>query len=444
MTERVVTIPYSPRPFQREVHENLARFTVLACHRRFGKSVLAINELIRRAFSCPHEDPLLFYIAPTHRQAKLIGWEYLKKFTRDIPLVKLNHTELSATFPVAKGQATIRLFGVDDPDSLRGAYADFVVFDEFALIDPRAWSEVVRPMLADRQGGALFLSTPRGRDHFYQIFKDAGHKPGWRAFRYTAEDTGVILPSELAAARAEMSDEQFAAEFLVDFNVSAPGAYYAALIQAAEDDERISTDVVYDPDTPVEAWLDLGVRDATAVWLGQRHTRGGPRLLSYFEKTGVGLPDIIAMIRSQQFPVSRWIGPHDLRVRSLSLPGAPSRLETARGLGVDFEIAPSLSVAEGIESARRFLKTARFNAKGCADGIAALRAYRSDYDSSKKILSTGPVHDWSSHGADAFRYGVLAGDDVFTRRGRVDETAELIRAGGVVVGGFADQVGFHR
>ena len=147
--DEIVVELYRPRPLQADLHRSLKRFNVLVAHRRFGKTVFCVNELIARAAANRLDRPRYAYVAPLFTQAKDVAWDYLKRFTAAIPDVEASETELRVDLP---GGARIRLYGADNPDRLRGLYLDGVVLDEYAQIHPRLWAEVVRPALADRQG----------------------------------------------------------------------------------------------------------------------------------------------------------------------------------------------------------------------------------------------------------------------------------------------------
>jgi phage terminase large subunit len=171
----IVEIPYSPRPLQREAHNSKQRFKLLVCHRRFGKTVFAVNELIKSACTSTKENPRYAYIAPLYRQAKAVAWDMLKTFSRPIPGIKYNEAELRADFP---NGARISLYGGDNPDTLRGIYLDDCVMDEYAQMSERLWPEVIRPALSDRKGGAIFIGTPMGHNAFYNMYQNVKDDDG--------------------------------------------------------------------------------------------------------------------------------------------------------------------------------------------------------------------------------------------------------------------------
>lgn len=219
-----VVIPYRPRFPQDEIHKKLEthRFCVLVAHRRLGKTVLSVNHLIKRAITDRKERGMYAYLAPFRNQAEQIAWGYLKHYTSQIPAISINEQKLSILLP---NGATIRIFGADNPDALRGMYFDGVVIDEVAQIKPTLWGEVIRPALADRKGWTAFIGTPKGINLFSQLYDQALNlmsegDPDWIAMLYSVEQTHVIDEKELAALKVEMSENEFRQEFLCDFSAA--------------------------------------------------------------------------------------------------------------------------------------------------------------------------------------------------------------------------------
>lgn len=219
-----VVIPYRPRFPQDEIHKQLEthRFCVLVAHRRLGKTVLSVNHLIKRAITDRKERGMYAYLAPFRNQAEQIAWGYLKHYISQIPAISINEQKLSILLP---NGATIRIFGADNPDALRGMYFDGVVIDEVAQIKPTLWGEVIRPALADRKGWAAFIGTPKGINLFSQLYDQALNlmskgDPDWIAMLYSVEQTHVIDEKELAALKVEMSENEYRQEFLCDFSAA--------------------------------------------------------------------------------------------------------------------------------------------------------------------------------------------------------------------------------
>ena len=213
-----IIIPYKPHKFQLEIHNQNKRFTLIVAHRRFGKTVSAINRLIKSTLMCPLKNPRTGYIAPFRQQSKAIAWDYLKHFSRPIPNIKINESELYIEYPNA-GRCT--LYGADNPDAIRGLYFDDIVPDEVADMKDNVWPEIIRPALADRKGRAMFIGTPKGINHFYDLYqKGLQDTDNWFVRLYSAEDTGRISKEELELAKKSMSDNQYRQEFLCDFSAS--------------------------------------------------------------------------------------------------------------------------------------------------------------------------------------------------------------------------------
>jgi hypothetical protein len=198
------------------------RFRVLVAGRRFGKTQLALVELCQAAWD---KRRLAWYVAPTYRQAKRVAWNRLKQMTRPYWAGRPRETDL--TIELGCG-GTISLRGADHYDALRGEGLDFVVLDEYASMRPQAWTEVLRPMLADHNGRALFIGTPRGFNHFYDLYRKAENQPDWGVFRYTTEEGGNVTPEELLAAAREMDQRSYRQEFQATFETLGTGRVYYA------------------------------------------------------------------------------------------------------------------------------------------------------------------------------------------------------------------------
>lgn len=388
---------YAPRPLQAELHARLKRFSVLVAHRRFGKTVFCVNELIARAAANERPEARYGYVAPLLVQAKDIAWTYLKRFTAPIPGIQVRETELWVELP---NGARIRLYGADNAERLRGLYFDGLVMDEYAQMSPHVWPEIVRPMLADRQGWALFIGTPMGRNHFHALYDQAQNDDTWLAARFPASATDVLAKDELAAAQKAMSPQQFAQEFECSFQAGVPGAYYAAGLDAAEADGRLGR-VPWEPRLPVITAWDLGIGDATAIWFAQ--VLGNEvRIVDYYEAQGAALSHYVKHLHALPYVYGEHLLPHDVAVRELGT--GTTRLETLRSLGLKARVLKALPLEDGIEAVRALLPRCWFDRQKCARGLDALRLYRPVFDPRAKLFSARPLHDWTSHAADAFRY----------------------------------------
>jgi phage terminase large subunit len=403
-----IEIPYLPRDQFEAYHDRTDRWAKVVAHRRFGKTVGCVNDLIRAATSNPREypPPRYSYVAPTYTQAKDIAWGYLKHYSAPIPGIKTSESELWVEYP---NGARVRLYGADNYERLRGLYNDGAVIDEPAQMDPRAWPEVIRPTLSDYAGWASFIGTPAGRDWFYKIDKgeDGAELPDWYRLTIKASESGIVPHEELQSLKRGMSSEQYAQEFECSFDAAIVGAYYGKLMTQAEADKRI-TGVPYEPTASVWTAWDLGIRDATAIWWAQ--TVGKEiRIIDYYEASGADLAHYVDQLRARKYAYAGHIVPHDAQAKELGT--GKSRLEVLSSLGMNnITVAPMHRVEDGINAARVFIPKCWFDANKCARGIDALKLYRAEYDDKLQALKPKPVHDWASHGADAFRYLAMTFD----------------------------------
>jgi phage terminase large subunit len=395
-----IVIPYKPRPLQRVLHDALEqhRWAVAVCHRRFGKTVLAVNELQKSALRCQRVRPRMAYLAPTYRQGKAVAWDYLKHFSAPIPGVRWNESELRVDYPTG---AQIRIYGADNPDSLRGIYLDGVVLDEYGLMDPTVWEEVIRATLTDREGWAFFIGTPSGKNQFYDLVRQAQSDPAWYTAEYRASQTGILPEAELASAKASMTADQYAQEFECSFEASVRGAVYAREMQAAREDGRVTV-VPYDPALPVHTSWDLGYRDRTAIWFSQHAMGGQVRLIDYLEGEGQGLPYYVQAVNAKPYTYGEHWMPHDAQQHEFG--SGTTVLQTAQAmLRPVLRVAPRLSLEDGVHALRMLLPRCWFDAGRCRDGLDALTNYRWDFNAKVQDYTALPVHDWASHGSDAAR-----------------------------------------
>ena len=379
------------------------RWSAVVAHRRAGKTVACIMDLVKRAIEHKGREPRFAYIAPTYTQAKDVAWVYLKEYTAAIPGVEKSESELFVTLPHNK--ARIRLYGADNYDRLRGLYHDGVIVDEAGDHDPRAWPEVIRPTLSDRKGWATFIGTPKGDNDFHAIFERSCNEDDWFSLELKASVTGLIDADELADARRTLTPEQYAQEYECSFNAAILGAYYGKEMELAETDERI-TSVPHDRAADTFACWDLGIGDSTAIWVFQVVGKEW-HWLRYYENSSQRLDHYVDWCKSLPFTVHKHFLPHDAEARELQT--GNSRVEFLTDRGFNCEVVPRHNVDDRINAARVKFNRFYFDKKGCEGGIKALRMYRAEYDDKHKTLKPRPLHDWASHGADAFGCGVMGG-----------------------------------
>jgi phage terminase large subunit len=374
--------------------------------------VATVNDLIKRAVEEAKPDGRYAYIAPLYNQAKEIAWSYLKYYAGPILTDREPPRESDLQVELIDGQK-IRLYGADNPDRLRGIYLDGVVLDEFADMKSALWFEVVRPSLSDRRGWATFIGTPKGKNAFWELWRAALKKPDeWFTLMLKASQTGLLAADELVSARTDMGEDQFAQEYECSFDVATKGAFYAEELRHLEAQGRLCR-IPIDRAVRVHTAWDLGVSDSTAIWFIQCIGRER-RLIDYYETSGVGLDHYARVLEDKKrehgiLYAEHWF-PHDIVHRELS--SGLSRVDTLNGLGIEPNIIPLHNVLDGINVTRRMLDRTWIDPQRCERGLEALRQYRREYDERLKDWKSNPLHDWSSHGADALRTFAAGYDDL--------------------------------
>lgn len=401
---------FRPRVQQKIIHEAVLnnRFNVVVAHRRMGKTVTAINELIHSALKCPHKKPRFAYIAPTYTQAKRIAWDYLLEYTRPLkPLI--NSVELSISFLNRK----ISLYGADGTgDSLRGIYLDGCIIDEIANINPSMFYDIIRPALTDRKGWCMFIGTPKGNNHFKELRDRAADKEkGWHLLEFKASETNLIDKEELQLAKNEMGENKYAQEFECSFDSAIEGSYYGNMINDLITKNHIREIPKEAITSKWSAW-DLGISDSTTIWIAE--VLGGEiRIMDYYENHGESLDHYVEWIKDNGYMDCTHILPHDVRVRELGT--GKSRLEVLESAGMNIDVCRQIGVEDGIQAVRRMLPNCYFNKATTEHGINCLRNYRRIYNEKLDVFQEKPLHDWTSHGADAFRY-LAVGLDLTTTK----------------------------
>ena len=410
-----IIIDYSPRPLQLELHKNLKRWNVIVCHRRFGKTVFAINHLLRDCLTSTKERPRYAYLAPTYKQAKTIAWDYLQHYSRPIPGIAINQQELRIDYP---NGGRIQLFGCDNPDALRGIYLDGCILDEYAQMPSSLFGEVLRPALSDREGWGLFIGTPKGKNAFYDLYKHADNDDRWYAVTYRASETGVVAEEELLDAKGIMTEDEYAQEYECSWTAAIRGAVYGKEMASCLRDKRIGF-IPVEPSIPVHTFWDLGISDAMSIWFVQAVGKE-IRFINYYEHSGEGMAHYIGILdqfkRDHNIHYGDHFAPHDVEVRELM--SGKSRRDTALKMGISFRVVKQHMVADGLEATRRLFSRFWFDEKRCKHGIECLSQYRYDYDDKNGVFKDKPVHDWSSHCADAIRQLSMGWQELLTQKTR--------------------------
>lgn len=399
-----VTIPYAPRKWALKFHDSTKRWIVLVLHRRAGKTVAAINHLLRDACRVPNSR--YAYISPTYKQSKDIAWDMLKKYARPIPGVLFNESELRADLP---NGSRIRLYGADNPDSLRGIALWGVVFDEYSQQPSNIFTEIIRPALADHQGYAIWIGTPKGKNDFFRLYQKGLTDDNWLSLLLTVEDTGVIAQSELDDAKSIMSEDEYRQEWLCSFEAAIKGAYYAQPLEKMKQEGRIGI-VPYDKSLKVYTFWDLGMSDSTAIGFFQYAGRER-HMIDYYENSGEGLQHYISVLQSKGYVYGDHFAPHDIQVRELGT--GRSRLETAASLGLKFRVVRGLPLQDGIDATRMALSTLWIDEQRCQLFLDYISQYRKEWDDKNGCFKDKPLHDFTSHAADMLRYFAIGTRDSF-------------------------------
>jgi phage terminase large subunit len=400
-----VEVEILPRKQFREFLTTTNRYAVIVAHRRAGKTVACIQRLMKATLECNKKRPRFAYIAPYLKQAKTVAWDYLKEYASKIPGAAIHESELRVDFP--HNGAQIRLYGADNPDALRGIYLDGVVLDEAADMSPRIYPEIVRPALSDRKGWAVWIGTPKGQNEFYDLWQQTDGDDEWFRLLLKASQTGIIDADELRSAKRQMTLEQYEQEYECSFHAAIMGAYYSRDIQTAEDEGRVIAEL-YDKNLEVHTAWDLGVSDDTSIiFFQQAGTQ--IRIVDYYSANGFGLDHYAGVLKGKPYQYGKHYLPHDVEVRVLSGGDiAKTRRQTLAGLGIQSTVVAKAPVEEGINAVRRILPKCWFDKTNCEYLLKSLRQYRRHYDENRKVFQERPLHDWTSHAADAMRYLALS------------------------------------
>lgn len=398
---------FKPRDYQLPILdaiENKQYRRVLAIlPRRAGKDVTAFNLCIR---ACLKKVCVIYYIFPTYSQGKKVIWDSItntgERVLDFIPkelISSMNSQEMKIRFI---NGSLLQIVGSDNFDSLMGTNPQGVVFSEYALQDPRAY-QYIRPILTANDGWALFLSTPRGKNHLYELYEIARNNPQtWFAYKLTVEDTNHIPLSEIEKEKADgiMSEDLIQQEYYCSFDLGVEGAYYARYIDRMRIKGQMGQ-VPWEPAFKVHTAWDLGVRDSTTIIFFQVIGQT-VRIIDCYEKSKEGLEHYVKILESKPYSYGKHIAPHDIRVREFG--SGITRWEKARQLGVTFTMSNEVSIPDGIEAVRTTLPKVWIDETNCIQLIRALENYRQEYDVKRKVYKSQPLHDSNSHFADAMRY----------------------------------------
>ena len=380
--------------------------------RRHGKDDVALHFT---ACAAHERVGVYWHLLPQQNQARKAIWDAVNPHT--------GRRRIDDAFPHAlrdttreqdmmirfKTGSTWQVIGSDNYDALVGTPPIGVVFSEWALSNPQAWS-LIRPILLENGGWAVFITTPRGRNHAHRMFQMAQASDEWFAERLTSDTTGVFTPEALATEKAELIAERgegdgeaiFQQEYMTSWSAALPGAYYAKLIDKAEAEGRLGF-VPYNPQKQVHTAWDLGRNDATVIWFVQRNGAGWD-VIDYYANTSVGIDHYVKHVKDKDYNYGEHLLPHDAENEVL-VSTTGSIKETAESMGLKgVRVVPrTKSVANDINEVRQIIPTCRFDKDKCEKGLDALRSYRRIWDEKLKAYRDTPLHDWASDPADAFR-----------------------------------------
>lgn len=433
--DNALPLIWRPREYQVELWEELLggrkRADVVA-HRRWGKDEVALHWAAWAAWTRPGT---YWHLLPEMAQGRKAIWDAVNPHTGRRRIDEAFPAVMKPTFKDSEMKvelgngSTWQVLGSDNYNSLVGASTAGVVLSEWALAMPDAWAHI-RPILLENNGWALFLWTPRGRNHAARAFESRRQDPEWYCLKSPATATEVFTPEQLEREKRELiaelgSEEEglarFASEYLVDFDAAAPGTYYAGLLGEAERAGRVGR-VPVDPALPVDTAWDLGIDDYTAIWFFQQAGRE-VRVVDYFETCGEGLEAVVRRaIAGKPYLWGAHHLPHDVMVRELAT--GRSRHEALSSMGLSrIVVGAPADPEERVNAARLMIPMCWFDAERCAGGLERLRGYRKRWNRATRSYG-GPLHDQASHGADAF------GEFALNRRGVTLPAGPASRAGG--------------
>ena len=411
-----VTLPandWKPRPYQAgfwqymQEHPFGAR-AILCHHRRAGKDHTAINWA---AVASQQRVGLYLHIFPYANQGRRVIWNGIDrnggKFLDAFPDALVERRSDLEMRLILKNGSIFQVMGADDPDKLVGINCVGAIFSEFALMDPLAY-RLLQPVLNENQGWAIFPSTPRGKNHFYDLTERAKSSDKWYVSVESIETTGAVSLEVIEEDRRMGVEEPLIQqEYYVSFDAALQGAYYEKQMSQLVAGKRVC-DLPYDPSLPVHTAWDFGIDDSTAIWFFQI-TRSGKHFFDHLEDHDQAFNYYVAELKDRSTR-GNWIwgshyAPHDVAQRDF---GTGNTLyQTALNAGLRFTKVDKGAVHDGIEAVRQLLPTCRFDELHTARGVEALKSYRREKDEKTQTFRNKPFHDWSSHSADAMRTAAM-------------------------------------
>lgn len=407
------------RPYQQPLHSymvNGGKRAIQVGHRRWGKDEIAMDITCELSY---RRKANYWHCLPEYSQARKALWTAINPHTGRRRIDEAFPQEIRARtleqemLIEFQWGSTWQLIGSDRYNATVGASPGGIIYSEWALANPSAWA-YHRPMLEENDGFALFITTPRGKNHAYSMLQRAQKSPNWYANVSTVRDTGIFTAEQLEEAMAEYQDlygpdmgqAYFAQEYLCSFNAAILGAYYGAELATVSREGRI-TSVPYDESVPVHTAWDIGRTDDMSIWWFQI-VGGEIHVIDFFTAPGHDPDSAAAIIQSKPYRYGLHYLPHDARAKTFAAQGKSAIEQLAAHLTwANMRIVPNLSIQDGIQAARKAFRRCWFDV-GTEEGIEALRAYHREWDDERKAFRETPFHDWSSHPADAFRMLAVA------------------------------------
>lgn len=399
---------FKPRDFQFPLldaleNKNYKRL-IAVWPRRSGKDISAWNLAIRQ---CLRKVCVVFYVFPTYAQGKKVLWDsvtntgerILDHYVPQELVESKNSQEMKIRF---KNGSMIQIVGSDNIDSLVGTNPYGVIFSEYALQMPDAFN-FLRPILAANDGWAMFISTPRGKNHLYTLYQVAINNPqDWFVSKLTVEDTQHIPLEVIERERCEglMSEDLIKQEYYTSFDMGQEGSVYGKYIDRMKINSQLGI-VPWEPAFKVHVAIDIGVRDATTMLFFQCIGQT-VRIIDCYSNNREGIEHYVSVINSKPYTYGKYIAPHDIRVQEFG--SGITRFEKARQLGIVFTLSNDLSLADGIEAVKTTLAKIWVDDVKCKDFLKAIENYRREWDQRRGVYKDQPLHDWASHYADALRY----------------------------------------
>ncbi len=405
---------WQPRPYQIPLWEYLesgGKRAVVVWHRRAGKDSASLNWTCVAAHN---RVGTYWHMLPTAKHGRKVVWDAIDKVGRRMidqvfpEVIRRSTNQQEMRIELLNGSIW-QVVGSDNYDSLVGANPVGVVFSEYSVANPKAW-DFISPILTENGGWCFFIFTPRGHNHGYDIYTMANDHPDWFAQIVTVDDStksGHVVFSEAQLEdlrKSGFTDDLIKQEYYCSFSNPVRGSYYADLLDDMERKKRV-VPVPYDPAVPVTTAWDLGINDMTAIWFAQQVGRE-VHIIDFYENRGHGLQHYAGELFKRPYVYDQHLLPHDAKARELGT--GMTRQETLGKLGIRCTIVGRQPVADGIQAVRNLIPRCWFDdSQQVQRGLACLKEYRTAEDTINKTFKPRPVHDWTSHAADGFRYLAL-------------------------------------